>query len=243
MNDKSFEELIQLNKDFYEKVAKEFSQTRQNAWPGWGRVAEILSNHFRNRKEISILDLGCGNGRFYGFLSEQKFPFTINYTGLDSNEELLNEAKQKYVGVKFEKFDVIKDILSISEHYDVIVAFGLTHHIPSVSFRKKWFAKVFDLVNDDGIAFLSFWNYKNDDRFEKSVNFIKTDKYSFGQNDLENDDYFLGWNNLPDTYRYVHLYPESELQDILRPFDARSLIRFSDDGVSKDLNSYISVIL
>lgn len=42
MNNKTIEQLIQINNDFYQSQAASFSQTRQSAWQGWRRCADAL---------------------------------------------------------------------------------------------------------------------------------------------------------------------------------------------------------
>lgn len=53
-----------INRDFYRVAADDFDQTRGAAWPGWERLLPHL------RVPLSVLDVGCGNGRFGVFLAQ-----------------------------------------------------------------------------------------------------------------------------------------------------------------------------
>ena len=63
-----------------------FSETFANSRKGkrWKEIDMILakfSEFFSQEALFSVLDIGCGSGRFYGFLRE-KFPHAI-YHGMD----------------------------------------------------------------------------------------------------------------------------------------------------------------
>lgn len=65
------EQILYLNKKFYQSVAKDFSISRQKDWNGWDRAVQIAKNHLKEplrKKGPKILDLGCGNGRFLKFM-------------------------------------------------------------------------------------------------------------------------------------------------------------------------------
>ncbi|MBI5666839.1 MAG: class I SAM-dependent methyltransferase [Chloroflexi bacterium] len=65
MNPETIRRLNAINREFYRITAPEFDQTRGTAWPGWERLLPYL------RAPLSVLDVGCGNGRFGVFLHEK----------------------------------------------------------------------------------------------------------------------------------------------------------------------------
>jgi SAM-dependent methyltransferase len=70
MSDKSAQ-INLLNKDFYEIIADSFDTSRQFAWTGW---LELWQDYLQQDLEsgvFKVLDLGCGNARFYDFLRER----------------------------------------------------------------------------------------------------------------------------------------------------------------------------
>ena len=67
----------------------------------------------------SVLDVGCGFGDFYGFLSGQGVD--VDYVGVDINREILAVAARKYPGARFALLDVQTDEFAPA---DFVVASG-----------------------------------------------------------------------------------------------------------------------
>src|SRR5690242_4100695 len=88
MDAKTIARLNQINREFYRITAEDFDQTRGESWPGWERLLPYLQT------PLSVLDVGCGNGRFGVFLRENFVGASlINYHGIDSNPALLEQAR------------------------------------------------------------------------------------------------------------------------------------------------------
>ena len=90
MEPKTAKQLLSLNYQFYQSFAADFSETRGRLQPG---VLSILN---QIEPDISILDLGCGNGELSRCLDEMDF--SGSYLGTDFSKALLEEATQKYQG-------------------------------------------------------------------------------------------------------------------------------------------------
>lgn len=60
---------------------------------------------------ISVLDVGCGFGDFYGFLKAEGLLHRnrISYHGYDISSKLLEVARKKYPEAKFELRDILED--------------------------------------------------------------------------------------------------------------------------------------
>jgi len=242
MDKTTIDNIIRVNKDFYDKVGPDFDKTRKSAWKGWGRVMEIIRVEFGEtnsfERPISVLDVACGNGRFIGVAPEKEGLPLFKYLGIDSNDYLLDIArKNANERIEFRKIDVINDIESLSPvTFDVVVAFGITHHIPSNELRKKWFSQLSKLVSKNGLLIFTIWNYQDDLRFtpKQSHDLISDIK-------LEEGDYFLGWANNKNAKRYFHKYSVKEISDIeeiLASAGLKQIKRFKADGKTGDLNEY-----
>jgi len=83
--------VLDTTKEFYKEISNEFSNTRQYSWKGWNKVKDILDL----KPELSVLDMGCGNGRFYDYL-KNNITVDFKYMGVDADENLLTIAKNKY---------------------------------------------------------------------------------------------------------------------------------------------------
>ena len=83
--------LLQENRISYDKMSEEFSSSRARFWE------ELLFLGEHATPNMNVLDIGCGNGRFYEVISERQ----THYTGVDSSVGLLAEAKKKHPDVAF----------------------------------------------------------------------------------------------------------------------------------------------
>ena len=245
MQNQIIQKLIKINNDFYKNIEDDFDTTRQYAWKGWGRVVEILKsdNEFMQNTTLNFLDLGCGNGRFFQFLnktfndvSKQK----ITFSGIDSNEFLLNKAKNNFPKQNWINFDLITNFKQITINqntkFDVVTMFGLTHHIPDEQNRYEFFKNIAQLVTNNGYLIFTNWNFtqlKN----QKIITNYKT----ISNSNLEEGDFFVGWAKKSNVFRYCHQYTKNEIQEILKIMQKNHLKlieRFESDGKGNNLNEY-----
>jgi SAM-dependent methyltransferase len=191
-------QILKLNKKFYHSVSKDFSNTRRSDWRGWYRALDTFQNYGGNGNlNIKILDLGCGNGRLLTLLESKFKRFT--YTGYDTNNDLLSDAKvaHKEIGknkMLFVKKDVISNLSKIRAKYDLVCCFGLTHHIPDQKFRLSWFSSLAGIVSKGGILICTFWDFER-----------------------RSGDYLVDWDN-KNIARYCHKYSKKELGEIVKIF-------------------------
>ena len=236
MNSKTVDKIIALNKDFYEAVGQDFSRTRQNPWKGWFELLPLIRKQFAGRNSISVLDIACGNGRFYDFLKNNLPEFNIEYMGLDNNESLLQEARLKSLSgsVYYNIHNVIKDLDSAPGAFDLVVAFGITHHIPSNKLRKNWFLELSNKLNPSGLFVFTVWNYMKSNRSSRNIKPVPAE---IDEQELEEGDYFIGWADT-DAVRYVHDYSDREILEALNPTGLTLQKNFKADGKNNELNEY-----
>jgi len=206
--------IIELNQTFYKKIQEEFSKSRQKPFKGWKGVGEYITENFNNP---NILDLGCGNGRFIKFFKKTYPDFDLSYTGADSNDFFLKEAKKTYPKGIYIKTDIFRNLNTVKGRFDVILGFGITHHFPSIEFAKKWVNQVLALLNKDGVLILSFWIFES----------------SPGK-------YIIGWGNKENTTRICRQFSEPEIESI---FSKTVLIDKFREKASKKGNHNVYYIL
>ncbi|OGC23327.1 hypothetical protein A2291_06670 [candidate division WOR-1 bacterium RIFOXYB2_FULL_42_35] len=104
----------------------------------------------RKAANISVLDVGCGFGDFYGFLKREKLlkAHRINYSGYDISAKLLAVAKKKYSEARFELKDILEDRLI--PQFDYLFASGIfnirtTDAESHLEFVKSMILRMFDL--------------------------------------------------------------------------------------------------
>ena len=211
-------EINELNSKFYSLHTESFDRSREFYWEGFDDTLELISENSK------VLDLGCGNARFYKFLEENELE--TNYLGVDNNPNFIEKNKENYPKAKFECLDVITSLNQIQETFEVVVIFGVTHHIPSKEYRKVWFEKISKLVEKDGFLIVSFWNFDKD-KEDKS---FQPEFYN-----KEEGDYFLGWKKDFSEHRYCHIYSEEEINEVKEIFKEFSVVR----DFNKEDNRYL----
>ncbi len=221
MNYTKIKHILDLNRYFYQTNADDFSNSRRNAWKGWARLIKYFDNQPKD-----ILDLGCGNGRFYKYL-KNSLDYKFNYIGIDNCEKFILEAKKSYQEPTFINKDIFFDIDTFDKKFDFVGVFGVMHHIPDANFRIKWIQKITEKINNNGILALSFWQLDKDKRFLKAQ---KTDEFS------EDNDYYYGWSDT-STKRYVHIYTQDEINKLTK--NLKLLESYENDGKPGNLNKYI----
>src|SRR4030065_2555491 len=90
MNATTITRLLDLNRQFYQTFALQFSATRQRLQPGVRQVLASLDS------AAHVLDLGCGNGELGRELARRAHQG--HYVGLDLSAELLSQARKDLPG-------------------------------------------------------------------------------------------------------------------------------------------------
>jgi 2-polyprenyl-3-methyl-5-hydroxy-6-metoxy-1,4-benzoquinol methylase len=227
--------LIELNRDFYTHFGDSFSATRQRIQPGVRRVMDWLHG------DESILDLGCGNGWFARELAEQGHRGT--YLGVDFSLPLLRDA-QVYAGefsATFREVDLTQLSVnsiqsSVTDHWSLITAFAVLHHIPSHSLRIGILKTVRDLLKPDGRFIHSNWQFLNSEKLRKRIQPWGTGPTSGLV--VEAGDYLLDWRSGGEGLRYVHHFSEAELNELAGESGFQVTEIFYSDGETGNLGLY-----
>ncbi|MEI7579325.1 MAG: class I SAM-dependent methyltransferase [bacterium] len=265
MHKATVNKLNQLNRDFYQKTAEIFSQTRNYSWAGWDKLIEIIKTE--NLEIQSVLDLGCGNGRFYQFISKY-FP-KVSYTGVDQDEKLLaiagernsnlvlkqvqdriSEKGQPSYSLRTPDTDHRSPIFThnnllvhnkqiFSQTYDLIAIFGLMHHIPGLQKRKQLIDRAFKALTPSGVLVVSFWDFLQEEKYQKRL--IDWSLADIKPENLEKNDYLLDWQKGEKAYRYCHYADSAEIEQLFSGLPAKFTRNFSADGKSGKLNRYVVI--
>jgi len=201
--------ILAKNKELYDQIAEQFSDSRYKVWPEF----EYFKGYLQNGQDL--LDLGCGNGRLLELLKDYK----INYLGIDYSKKLIAEAKQDWPNSDF----VISDILDLNlkEKYDLVFLVATLHHIPSQKLREKVLLNVKSVLKPGGKLLMTNWNLwqKRYLKYiikytllkiaesEKEINGIKPQ-------DLDMQDVFIPWQK--KYQRYIHAFTENNIASLLK---------------------------
>jgi SAM-dependent methyltransferase len=238
MDERTRLKLLAINREFYEREAEAFSATREDPWPGWVRVVEGVA-----AEPISVLDVGCGNGRLARFLERTR---AARYVGVDTSPALIAiaRARTRADGIRFELCDALA---SPPGPFDLVAVFGLMHHVPGFERRVGLLASLAGRLAPDGRLAATFWRFGADPRFaSRSRGHPRDGDASVDAGELERGDHLLAWGELAPgqsegPVRYCHFSDEAELERVaacLREADLELVDSFRSDGRSGELNDY-----
>jgi tRNA (uracil-5-)-methyltransferase TRM9 len=247
MNEAVIRKLNQINQDFYQSAAQSFSSTRQQPWHGWEQVLEALPASFKQKK-LRVLDLGCGNGRFGQFLAEEQL--TFEYLGADQSLELLKVAEEQLQNslsensLTLQKLDLVEELIQKKPlfsndlgQFDLIVLFGVMHHIPSMQLRQELLQQLLALLTQNGVMVVSFWQFdRNPQLFARRIDPVQV--LGTEGSEIEPGDYFLTWEREVSATRYCHLANAEEQHTLMNTLSNDVLRTFQADGKSGHDNEY-----
>jgi SAM-dependent methyltransferase len=174
----------------------------------------------------SLVDFGCGNGRFYAELERRGL--VREYLGVDTSPPLLELARASHPKARFVEADATA--LVPEPRFDLVVAFGLLHHLPSFELREKLVASLREHLVEGGLACLTFWRFAERERFlDRMVPFDDG-------LEVEPGDYLIEFAG--EGARYCHHSSEVEVGELLAATGMTEIDRYSADGESGDLNLY-----
>lgn len=227
--------LIEINREFYTHFGDAFSATRHRIQPGVQRVLAMLHG------DESILDLGCGNGELARVLARRGHRGP--YLGLDFSLPLLRAAESlpqgfsaRFMEADLTKLSILDNRLSVMDHWSLITAFAVLHHIPSREIRLDILHIVHQLLAEDGKFALSNWQFLNSEKLRKRIQ--DWSRVGLSEAAVDPGDYLLDWRSGGEGLRYVHHFSEEELSTLAAT--AGFIVRdtFYSDGENGNLGLY-----
>lgn len=237
--------LNRLNLNFYESVAFDFDQTRQQPWEGWHRLARLT-----NLSQTQAIDLGCGNGRLGWYLAEQGLS---SYVGIDSSQQLLNQADQKLATTKLKyqllSVDLVDELAgnnlntSLSKitkptegSHRLFCIFGVLHHLPGEQLRQKLFTSLAQHMTNEDLLVISCWQFQLIPNLWQRR--VAPNLVGLTEADLEANDFILDWQRGERAYRYCHLTTSDELNALATSANLTIAQEWQADGKTHNLNQY-----
>ena len=256
MDSQTLDALLRLNRRFYEQVALHFDATRQ----GWTPGLHAILPYFRvgGKERPTVLDVGCGNGRFARLLAQEGL--TASYTGVDGDETLLQLARKSTanlagVDCRFITADLAdpgwtdalaagRDTENRRAHlpgkrndtpeFDIVLCTATVQHLPGYALRLRLLRDLQRL--SAGYIILSFWQFLSSERFRTRL--IDPETVGITASAFEPGDGLLPWRQGVEAIRYVHQVDETELRQLAADAGLSVLHTFRADGREGDLNLY-----
>jgi len=201
------EYLLKKTKEDYNRIAEKFSRTRSRIWE---EVRFLFDDYVEPGDKV--LDLGCGNGRFFEVLKDKR----VDYIGVDFSEKLIEIAKKRFPEAKF----LVADALNLpfpNNFFDKVYTISVFHHIPSEEFRLQFLKEVKRVLKKEGLLILTVWKIKTKN------NLLSVIKYTILKliGKLDWGDTFESWNK--KIQRYFHIFSKKELKRLLNEADFKVL--------------------
>ena len=251
MKKSSAQVLNKLNQTFYNQVAESFDDSREYFWPGWEELLKSLQTLVQQKGDqpLKVLDVGCGNGRFAQWLDSHSIQ--ASYIGIDSNSFLLDAATQKNekltkVKTSFLQVDIIEKILNLeklilaetaTQSFDLIVCFGVLHHIPGEENRTRLIQMCNDQLSSDGLLTVATWDFSTiPSLMSRSQKLSETELIP----DPESNDYLLDWKRQDQItpQRFCHLISEQETEIWWSSTGLNLVLHYKADGPQNTSNHY-----
>lgn len=230
METKIAERLLQINREFYGRFAKQFAETRSEPQPGFRTLLPYLPANLAN-----VLDVGCGDGRFGRFL-RQEVAFD-GYTGIDFSQELLDLAALGLDGDYLVRDISEPGFLNGLRQYDLIVSLATIQHIPGRETRLAIIREMGAHLAPGGRVMLSTWQFLGSPRQAKKIR--PWQEVGIDPAMVEENDYLLTWQRGGSGLRYVVYIDQTEIKWLARKADLRISKKFYSDGKEGDLNLYV----
>lgn len=169
----------------YASIAKEFDVTRVALWKGVVMFLESLPSG------STILDLGCGNGKYLGVRKD------CEIYGCDACQELVDIAKARYDHANVMVGNGL-DLPYDDNMFDAVICVAVLHHVETLENRVKFLREIQRVLKPNGKAYITVW---------------ATEARKPNWKSIGNSDFLVPWNGKAD--RYYHLYTESEIRDVV----------------------------
>jgi ubiquinone/menaquinone biosynthesis C-methylase UbiE len=142
-----------VNKIFHDQEARYYDKIHDEMWKSlpaqFDLIVKDMPEQIKEKKDLRLLDVGCGTGLATAFLLNTSLGKNINEIHLlDTSLQMLLKAKKKAKGWG-KNFKLINgEISNTEDNYDVILISSVLHHIPDIP---TFLGEISRVQNDQGV--------------------------------------------------------------------------------------------
>ncbi len=142
-----------LSKNFikHKKISETDPQVADNILIAWPVIINLINKHFKGKKNISILDYGCGTGSFCEKLHILGYK---NITGIDNSEAMIDVANKNY-GTHISFMQCLAENIIIPQPVDVITSIMVFQFIDDINNTLKYLT---DILKPGGLLVFASHN-------------------------------------------------------------------------------------
>lgn len=147
----------------YTPFAKTFSESRKSlSWPELDYIiADMKQSGFS-----SVLDIGCGNGRFVEYAQKNTLPLEY-YLGIDSSLGMIEQAQILHPEARFLVSDMQGIALEENRVFDAILFLASFHHLETEASRLQTLKNILPYLSTNGKIYMTNWNLRAQERYQK----------------------------------------------------------------------------
>ena len=225
------QDLVKLNKETYNMIAKLFAETRKYLWDDLKPLGKYTKDGFK------ILDLGCGSGRLYHLFEEFQ---GVEYVGVDQSEGQIEIAKEKFPELDFQVAEMTELPFEENE-FDIIYCVATFHHLPDEKSRIKALDEMKRILKPGGHIIMTNWNLYS----KGTQKLVEKGKFK----EFEKGDFFVPWLDKDGKVlgeRYYHGFSLEELEGLFKKTDLQLEDQYYSTkarvGTEDDSGNIISVV-
>lgn len=237
------QQLLALNRSFYERVAEPFDATRLAASPGKTELVKRLPLQV-GASATTLADIGCGNGRLAWLLEERGLP--VEYLGVDANAQLLAAAQAHTAGLRHVRAAFVQADLAEPEWvqklprpamgFDIVTCLATLHHFPGYALRRSVMLALAALVGAGGLLAISTWQFLTTPRFTTKL--VDWAAIGLDPSQVEPGDALLPWQQGGYALRYLHQLDLDEVSALALDVGMIVEATYFADGKEGNLNLY-----
>jgi len=196
----------EINKNTYNDIAYEFSNTRAYTW----KCVKDFANLIKMNEILNpfILEIGCGNGKNMDYL-ERILDDSKNYIiGIDNCENFIEICNKKNLSVVHSESECMpfKDNI-----FDYILCIAMFHHLLTAEERDATFKEILRVMKPGAIGILTCWSTTQ----PENIHF----KFNEGIN-------VVPWKGrqINNKIRYYYVYSEKMFREYFESFEEIKII-------------------